>query len=103
GNQKTSGVVLTKTVPTNTTYTGSGWTCTPNTNAGSVCTFSIGDLDGGSVSGSEIFVVTVASAVPAGVTQISNTASIGDDGTNGADATPSNNSGSDTTPVTAAP
>jgi uncharacterized repeat protein (TIGR01451 family) len=40
---------------------------------------------------------------PAGTTQISNTASIADDGANGADPTPGNNSSSDTTPLTAAP
>ena len=49
------------------------------------------------------FAVTVVSPVPAGTTQISNTASIADDGANGSDPTPGNNSGSDTTPVTAAP
>ena len=37
------------------------------------------------------------------MTQISNTASIADNGANGADSNPANNTASDTTPVTAAP
>ena len=37
------------------------------------------------------------------MTQVANTATIADDGSNGADPTPANNTGSDTTPVTAAP
>ncbi|MBI2213058.1 MAG: DUF11 domain-containing protein [Acidobacteria bacterium] len=43
--------------------------------------------------------MTVATPLPGGVTQIANTATIADDGTNGADPTPGNNTGSDTTPV----
>jgi len=102
GNQGATGVILTETVPAHTTYTGSGWTCIPDNNAGSVCTFSVGALNAGA-SGSATFVVTVNATVPAGVTQIANTAIIGDDGTNGPDPTPADNSGSDTTPLEAAP
>jgi len=103
GNQGATGVVLTETVPANTTFTGTGWTCTPPTGvAGSVCTFSIGDLDAG-FGGSEIFVVTTAISMPAGVTNISNTVSIGDDGTQGADQNSGDNTDTDTTPVNAAP
>src|SRR6185312_9401078 len=46
---------------------------------------------------------TVVNPVAAGVTQISNTASIADNGANGAELTPVNNTASDTTPVIAAP
>jgi fimbrial isopeptide formation D2 family protein/uncharacterized repeat protein (TIGR01451 family) len=102
GNQGATGVILTETVPAHTTFTGSGWTCIPDNNAGSVCTFSVGALNAGA-SGSATFVVTVNATVPAGVTQIANTAIIGDDGTNGPDPTPGDNSGSDTTPLEAAP
>src|SRR5205085_8529989 len=49
------------------------------------------------------FAVTVNGSLPAGTTQVSNTASIADDGANGTDPTPGNNSGSDTTPITGAP
>ncbi|HMV84203.1 MAG TPA: putative Ig domain-containing protein [Blastocatellia bacterium] len=98
GNQGATGVVLTETVPANTTFnpgaSTAGWGCTPNNNAGSTCTLAIGSLASGATS-SVNFAVTVANTVPQGVTQISNTASIADDGTNGADPTPINNSSTD--------
>lgn len=107
GNQGGSGVVLSEVVPANTTFNSgastAGWICAPNNNAGSTCTLTIGALAGGGATGSATYAVTVANPVAAGVTQLSNTASIADDGTNGTDPTPANNSGSDTTPVTATP
>ncbi len=46
GNQDATGVVVTETVPANTTFTTTGssedWTCTPDTNAGSTCTYDSG-------------------------------------------------------------
>jgi uncharacterized repeat protein (TIGR01451 family)/fimbrial isopeptide formation D2 family protein len=102
GNQDATGVSLTETVPANTTFTGTGWSCTPNNNAGSICTFTVGALGAGA-SGTATFTVTVNATVPAGVTQIANTAVIGDDGTNGPDPTPGDNTSSDTTPLDAAP
>ncbi len=99
-------MVITETVPLNSSFDAGasdpGWTCTPNGNAGSTCTLSVGNLAAGA-SGSATFAVTVVTPLPAGVTQIANTATIADDGTNGADPTPANNSSSDTTPVTAQP
>src|SRR4029077_15346224 len=71
GNQGATGVVLTETVPANTTYTGSGWTCTPNSNAGSTCTQSVGSLAGGGATSTKTFILTVINPVAAGVTQIS--------------------------------
>ncbi|HRQ41055.1 MAG TPA: PKD domain-containing protein [Chloroflexota bacterium] len=107
GNQGGTGVVLNETVPANSSFnpgaSTAGWSCTPNNNAGSTCTLTVGSLAGGGGSGSATFAVTVINPVPAGVTQISNTATIADDGTNGADPTPGNNSSSDTTPINAAP
>lgn len=107
GNQGATGVVLTDVVPANTTFNAgastAGWVCTPNTNAGSSCTLAVGALAGGSGSGSASYAVTVVDPVPGGVTQVSNTASVADDGTNGADPTPANNSDGETTPIVAAP
>ncbi|MDE3087943.1 MAG: DUF11 domain-containing protein, partial [Chloroflexota bacterium] len=100
GNIGATNVTITETVPTNTTFTGSGWSCSPNNNAGSPCTRNMGTVAGGGGAGSASFVVTVNSTLPAGTIQISNTASIGDDATNGTDPTPGNNQSSDTTPVT---
>lgn len=103
-----TGVVLSETVPANTTFnpgaSTAGWVCVPDSNAGSTCTLSFGTLIGcGDGAGSVTFAVTVSSSLPAGVTQISNTAKIADDGTNGADANTSDNTSSDTTPITAQP
>jgi uncharacterized repeat protein (TIGR01451 family) len=107
GNIGAAGVVLTETVPANTTFNSgastAGWVCVPNNNAGSICTLAIGSLVGGSGPQNATFAVNVVNPLPAGTTQISNTASIADNGANGADPTPGNNSGSDTTPVNAAP
>jgi uncharacterized repeat protein (TIGR01451 family) len=103
GNQGATGVVLTDTVPAGTTFTGSGWTCTPDNNPGSACTRAVGALAGGGGSGSAPFAVTVVNPVPAGLDQITNTASAADDGTNGPDPNPADNSATDTTPLDAAP
>src|SRR5207302_1688803 len=102
-----TGVVLTETVPANSTFNSAsstaGWSCTPNNNAGSSCTLAVGAVAAGGGSQAVTFAVTAINPLPAGVTQIANTASIADDGTHGADPTPANNSASDTTPVTGAP
>jgi uncharacterized repeat protein (TIGR01451 family) len=107
GSRGATGVVLTETVPANTAFnpgaSTAGWVCSPNNGAGSVCTLAVGGLAAGGGSQTATFAVTVANPVAAGVSQISNTATIADDGTNGTDPTPGNNTGSDTTPVTGAP
>src|SRR5205085_2894938 len=107
GNRGATGVVFTETVPANTTFDAgastAGWFCAPNNNAGSTCTLTIGGLVAGGGSQTATFAVTLVNPVAAGVAQIGNTASIADDTSNGADPTPGNNSGSDTTPITAAP
>jgi uncharacterized repeat protein (TIGR01451 family) len=101
GDQDATGVVLTETLPANTTFDGDastpGWVCTAGT-----CTDAVGTVGAGG-SGSVTFAVTVAVALPAGVDVIANTVSVADDGTNGIDPTPADNTGTDTTPVTAAP
>jgi uncharacterized repeat protein (TIGR01451 family) len=107
GNQGASGVTLTDVVPANATFnpggSTAGWVCAPDNNPGSVCTLAVGELAGGGAGGSAIYAVTVADPVPAGVAQISNTGTIADDGANGADPNPGDNSSTDTTPVDAAP
>jgi len=103
GSTGATGVVITETVPTHTTFNSgastAGWVCTPNNSAGSSCTLAVGSLAAASGNQTASFAVTVDSPLPVGVTQIANTATIADDGTKGADPTPANNSGSDTTPV----
>ncbi len=106
GNKGATGVVLNETVPANTTFNAgastAGWSCAAIT-AGSACTFPVGALAGGGAGGSVTFTVTVDNPVPGGTTQISNTATITDDGTNGADADTGNNTSTDTTPFDAPP
>ncbi len=106
GNQEATGVVLTETVPANTSFDATastaGWTCTPDGSAGSTCTYTVGNLAAGA-SGSVNFVVRVNNPLPAGVTEVVNAARISDDGSNGADPTPDNNQAGDSTPLTAAP
>jgi uncharacterized repeat protein (TIGR01451 family) len=107
GNQGATGVVLTETVPANSVFNAAastaGWVCVPDGNPGSTCTLAVGALAGGGAGGSVTFAVTVANPLPAAVEQISNTASVADDGANGADPAPGDNSASDSTPVTAQP
>jgi uncharacterized repeat protein (TIGR01451 family) len=107
GNQGATGVVLTETVPANTQFNAGvsspGWVCAPNNNAGSTCTLSIGALGAGSGNQTRIFGATVLGSVPAGASQIANTCSLADDGSNGLDPTPANNSASDSTPLNATP
>lgn len=107
GTQDATGVTITETVPANSTFdagnsTG-GWNCTPNANAGSTCTISIGAVAVSDPVATINFAVTVDDPLTAGVTELNNTASIADDGTNGADLTPGDNTDSDNTPITAAP
>ena len=104
GNQGATGVTITDTVPAHATFNAAlstaGWSCANGDPAGTVCTFSYGNLAAGA-SGSVTFAVTVVTPLPSGVTQISNSASVADDGSNGADPTPGDNSSSDNTPVDA--
>ena len=63
---------------------------------------AVGNLAAGA-STVVLYAVTVDSTLPVGVEQLSNGASVADDGLNGLDPTPGNNISTDTTPVDAAP
>lgn len=106
GNQDATGVELTDTVPVGTSFAAvastPGWSCIPDGSAGSTCTLAIGALAAGD-NASALFAVTVDDPAPPGLDQIDNTAVVGDDGANGADPTPANNTDGDTTPLAAAP
>ena len=104
GDQEATGVQVTDTVPANTVFAPAastpGWACAPDNGPGSVCTLAIGAL----APGGEVplaFAVRVDNPLPAGVRELVNTASVGDDGLNGPDPTPGNNQATDTTPVAA--
>ncbi len=107
GNQDATGTTITETVPAHSSFnaanSASGWACNPNGNAGSVCTLAIGAVAAGDPSASVAFAVTIDNPLAAGVEQLFNTASIADDGSNGADPTPDNNEDTDTNTLLAAP
>lgn len=108
GSQDATGVVITETVPANTFYNGSGstpgWTCIPASGqAGATCSFPVGNVAAGAASAGVLFAVTIVDPIPAGTTSIGNTASVADDGTNGPDPTPGNNSDDESTPLLGTP
>ncbi len=94
GNQDAIGVVITETVPAGTGFIAvdstPGWVCLPDGTAGSSCTLAVGDV----AAGSPVVTVTYAVLVTmqaVGVEGVLNIASIADDGSNGDDPTPENN------------
>ena len=102
GTQGASGVVITETLPANTLFDAAnstvGWV---ETAPGSgVFEIAIGTVPGGTTASIE-FAVQV-DGTPANGDLITNTASIADDGTNGADLDSLDNNASDDTPVVAA-
>jgi uncharacterized repeat protein (TIGR01451 family) len=100
GQGTANSAQLTETVPANTTFSPTasspGWTCTPDTSAGSACTLALGNVVAGA-SLARVFAVTVGLNLAPSVTLISNTASVSSKTT---DSNPSNNTASDTTPLT---
>lgn len=103
GPADATGVTLTETVPSNTTFSpagsSGGWTCSPNNNPGASCTFPIPSVLGGGGSGSNAFAVVVSNPLPAGVTSIENTGCVQAPG----DTNAANNCSSVTTPTSGAP
>lgn len=90
-------VVLTEQVPAHTVYVGGPeWECAPNASAGAYCVYTVGNVAKGA-SGQVPFVVQVNATVPAGVTELSNRATIGTALISEADTD------TEKTPVTAAP
>jgi uncharacterized repeat protein (TIGR01451 family) len=71
GGGTEASTTLTDTVPANTTFTGAGWRCSPNNDAGSPCTQDVTVAGPGSMTA--LFTVTVATSLPAGTTEIANT------------------------------
>jgi len=105
GNQGATGVLVTETVPNNTTYVATGsssWSCANGAIAGTTCTILIPSLNA-SASSNLTFRVLVNSTIPSGVNNIANTSTVADDGTNGPDPTPGNNTSTDTDVLDAFP
>ena len=95
GNVTATGVVITDTVPTYTSFVSAS-------NGGSasagVVTWSVGSLGVGA-SATRTLRVRVDVAVPYGLTDISNTANVSDDGATGVDLNPADNSDTELTPI----
>ena len=77
-----SGVVLSETVPANTTFDAAnstpGWALASGTGGpGSTVTYSVGSLNAG-VTGSVVFSVDVSGTIPSGTSSLSNTVGISD-------------------------
>ncbi|MCJ7512385.1 MAG: sortase, partial [Anaerolineales bacterium] len=100
GDQDATGVVVTETVPLATTFVAASslptvWSCPDGSTGGTVCTMTIGNLAAGA-SGALTFAVRIADPVPALTTQVVDTITIADDGTNGPEPPTGNNTDTDT-------
>ncbi len=100
-----TGVILTETISAGTTYdsanSDAGWV---ETSPGSgVFTFQVGTVDGDSDIFSVNFAVTVDDHLPAGIDRLTNTVTISDDESHGPDATPFDNTSTDTNSIFAVP
>jgi uncharacterized repeat protein (TIGR01451 family)/MYXO-CTERM domain-containing protein len=102
GRRGASGVLVTETVPQHTRFEAGasdpGWSCADGDPPGTSCTRAVGTLETGD-SGTAFFAVRLDDPLATDVVEITNTASVSDDGTNGADPDLANNQASDTTPV----
>ncbi len=102
GPSAATGVVITETVPANTIYSAAAsapaiWSCPDGSMAGTICTTNLG-LVLSNTTGTVNFAVTTVGLLPAGVTSLTNTALIGDDGISGPDPA-DDNIASETTPI----
>ncbi len=101
GNQGATGVAITETVPDGTVFQASastaGWSCPDQSPAATSCVLGLGSVAGGGAGGSVTFAVTLLDPLPLSLTLITNTALIADDGTNGADQNPGDNTATEIT------
>ncbi|MBK8900438.1 MAG: carboxypeptidase regulatory-like domain-containing protein [Anaerolineaceae bacterium] len=106
GGADATGVVITETVPANTTFnlasSSATWAgCADGAAAGTTCVLTIGNLNSGDDTTVQ-FAVNIDDPLPDNTADITNTAVTGDDGTKGHDPTPPNNTDDHTDTVTAA-
>ena len=91
GDQDATGVVITQTLPANTTFDPANSTPGWVDQGGGSYTLNVGDLDVGQ-TGSVFFAVKVNGSLPPGYDQLVAPADIADDGSNGLDQNPADNS-----------
>ncbi len=98
GNVDATGVVLTQSLPFGATYNAAqstvGWTA----GADGTYNFDVGVLAAGDTPQQVVFAVTAPRVVEPGVSKLSSTVSITDDGTHGEEQTLENNLATETTP-----
>src|SRR5262249_18578355 len=102
GTQDAHGVMITETLPANTTFNSTFSFGPWDDVGGGQFVLAVGDLPVGA-SASATFAVTVNSPLPPGTTQIANTVTIGDGGDSGPDLNPADNTATDTTPIAVNP
>ncbi|MCP3956472.1 MAG: DUF11 domain-containing protein, partial [bacterium] len=104
GAETATGVTVTDTLPANTSFVAAsdGGTESGGTSGSNTVTWPAFDLASGS-SVTRIVTVQVDAALPAGLEQLTNAASVRDDANQGIDATPEDNDSTDTDTVDAAP
>lgn len=106
GPQGATGVVIRESVPAHTTFrpdlSSAGWSWTPPGAAGSACAYPVGSLNA-LQTGQVTFAVQVNGGIPGNISQIYNQTMIEDDGANGPDPTPGDNTDDETTPIDQAP
>lgn len=106
GRSASGAVTLTETVPPHTTFSAAdsttGWSCAEGAGPGTACTLSLPPLASGQASAAE-FAVRVDDALPAGAESTTNTATVNDDGSQGPDPVPGNNTATATATLAAAP
>jgi uncharacterized repeat protein (TIGR01451 family) len=100
------GVVVSATVPAGSQFSAAdsaaGWTCPAGTGAGKVCTLAVGSLSQPTPV-TALFGVHVTGPFAAGVSTLSFTASLADDGSAGPDPAPVDNTAVVTSPLDVAP
>lgn len=106
GRTGSGPVTLTETVPDHTSFrtadSTTGWSCSDGDGAGTACTLSLPPL-GARLTTSAEFAVRVDATLPAGAESTTNTATVTDDGSQGPDPVPGNNTATATAALEAAP
>ena len=94
GTQDATGVTITETVPNNTTFvlaqSSTGWSCADQSVAGTICTYTVGNLNAGISINTLKFAVFVLKDTP-DLTIITNNISIKDDVKHGQETNYGNN------------
>ncbi|CAG1001008.1 PE-PGRS family protein PE_PGRS18 [Gammaproteobacteria bacterium] len=91
GNIGANNVLVTETIPANTSFLGPAaiWSCGVGAGAGALCSRNVGNISGGG-NGTLQFAVRISLSVPSNIHAITNTVRLRDDGTNGVDPNPIN-------------